>query len=46
MNRTHWAVKEEDLFGRLHAENLIEQEEFEPSETPEDIENIPDSKVQ
>jgi hypothetical protein len=30
MNRTHWAVKDEDLFGRLHSVGLIDRKFINP----------------
>jgi hypothetical protein len=30
MNRTHWAVKDEDLFGRLHSAGLIDRKFINP----------------
>lgn len=45
MNRTHWAVKDEDLFKILRIANLIGPEEIELGEKSEDIEKLQDTKT-
>lgn len=37
MNRTHWAVKDENLLERLQAASLIKQELIAPLEKHEDV---------
>lgn len=45
MNRTHWAVKDEDLVGRLSAANLIGQIEIEDEDKSKNLDNHPDVKT-
>jgi hypothetical protein len=42
MNRTHWAVKDEDLFERLQTASLIKPDPNKPPKKQEDIDKLPE----
>lgn len=44
MNRTHWAIKDEDLIQRLHSASLIDRDLIELPQTSEDIGQLPKTK--
>lgn len=45
MNRTHWAIKDEDLLSRLKAHAIISEETSIPQEAAEVIETLPEKKA-
>lgn len=45
MNRTHWAIKDEDLFERLHAANLIDDDVAEELGRTTGIDKLPEPRT-
>ncbi len=45
MNRTHWAVKDEDLIERLRTADLVGQLELEPEANSKDLDKLSDIKT-